>query len=44
MDIVCLPNHNEAFDLTAIEAMASKKAIVGADTGNASEILQPVTL
>ena len=34
MDIVCLPNHNEAFGLTAIESMAAKKeAIIGADTG-----------
>lgn len=24
MDVVCLPNHNEAFGLTAIEAMAAK--------------------
>lgn len=44
MDIVCLPNHNEAFGLTAIEAMAAKKAIVGANAGALPEILQPVAL
>ncbi len=44
MDIVCLPNHNEAFGLTAIEAMASKKAIIGANTGALPEILQPVAI
>lgn len=44
MDIVCLPNHNEAFGLTAIEAMAAKKAIVGANTGALPEILEPVAL
>ncbi|MDN3608495.1 glycosyltransferase [Vibrio ostreicida] len=44
MDIVCLPNHNEAFGLTAIEAMAAKKAIVGANTGALPEILGPIAL
>ncbi len=44
MDIVCLPNHNEAFGLTAIEAMAAKKAIVGANRGALPEILSPVAL
>jgi glycosyltransferase involved in cell wall biosynthesis len=44
MDVVCLPNHNEAFGLTAIEAMAAKKAIVGANTGALPEILEPVAL
>lgn len=44
MDIVCLPNHNEAFGLTAIEAMAARKAIVGANTGALPEILEPVAL
>ncbi|NUW68985.1 glycosyltransferase [Vibrio coralliilyticus] len=44
MDIVCLPNHNEAFGLTAIEAMAAKKAIVGANTGALPEILTPTAL
>lgn len=39
MDIVCLPNHNEAFGLTAIEAMAAQKAIVGANTGSLPEVL-----
>ncbi|WP_252035747.1 MULTISPECIES: glycosyltransferase family 4 protein [unclassified Vibrio] len=39
MDIVCLPNHNEAFGLTAIEAMAAKKPIVAANTGALPEIL-----
>jgi len=44
MDIVCLPNHNEAFGLTAIEAMAARKAIVGANTGAFPEILEHVGL
>lgn len=44
MDIVCLPNHDEAFGLTAIEAMAAKKAIVGSNTGALPEILEPVAL
>lgn len=44
MNIVCMPNHNEAFGLTAIEAMAAKKAIVGANTGALPEILAPVAL
>lgn len=39
MDIVCLPNHNEAFGLTAIEAMAAKKPIVASNTGALPEIL-----
>ncbi|KJY78440.1 glycosyl transferase group 1 [Vibrio coralliilyticus] len=39
MEIVCLPNHNEAFGLTAIEAMAYKKAIVCSNTGALPEIL-----
>ncbi|WED21988.1 glycosyltransferase family 4 protein [Vibrio sp. JC009] len=39
MDIVCLPYYNEAFGLTAIEAMAEKKAIVAAKTGALPEIL-----
>ena len=44
MDIVCLPNHNEAFGLTAIESMAAKKAIIGANTGAIPEILGTVAL
>lgn len=44
MNIVCLPNHNEAFGLTAIEAMAAQKPIVGANTGALPEILEPVAL
>ncbi|MCG7496829.1 glycosyltransferase family 4 protein [Vibrio sp. Of7-15] len=40
MDIVCLPCHHEAFGLTVIEAMAAKKAIVGANTGALPEILE----
>ncbi|NRF32500.1 glycosyltransferase family 4 protein [Vibrio coralliilyticus] len=39
MDVVCLPNHNEAFGLTAIEAMAAKKAIVAANSGSLPEVL-----
>ncbi|WP_244204706.1 glycosyltransferase family 4 protein [Vibrio rhodolitus] len=44
MDVVCLPNRNEAFGLTAIEAMAAKKAIVAADTGALPEILSNTAL
>lgn len=44
MDIVCLPNHNEAFGLTAIEAMAARKPIIGANTGALPEILEGVAL
>ncbi|WP_241577101.1 glycosyltransferase family 4 protein [Vibrio neptunius] len=44
MDIVCLPNHNEAFGLTAIEAMAAKKAIVAWRTGALPEILDSTAL
>ncbi|CAM2826264.1 Glycosyltransferase [Vibrio neptunius] len=44
MDIVCLPNHNEAFGLTAIEAMAAKKPIVAANTGALPEILESTAL
>lgn len=44
MDIVCLPNHNEAFGLTAIEAMAAQKAIVGANTGSLPEVLGDTAL
>ncbi|MDG3086921.1 glycosyltransferase family 4 protein [Vibrio hannami] len=39
MDVVCLPYYNEAFGLTAIEAMAAQKAIVAADSGALPEIL-----
>ncbi|MBU2896860.1 glycosyltransferase [Vibrio hepatarius] len=44
MDIVCLPNHNEAFGLTAIEAMAAQKAIIGANTGSLPEVLGETAL
>lgn len=44
MDIVCLPNHNEAFGLTAIEAMAAKKPIIAASTGALPEILVSTAL
>ncbi|MDB1122447.1 glycosyltransferase family 4 protein [Vibrio algarum] len=44
MDIVCLPYFNEAFGLTAIEAMAAEKAIVAADTGALPEILEDSAL
>ena len=33
MDITCIPSHNEAFGLTAIEAMSSQKAIVASNSG-----------
>lgn len=44
MDIVCLPYFNEAFGLTAIEAMAAEKAIVAANTGALPEILEDTAL
>lgn len=44
MDIVCLPYYNEAFGLTAIEAMSAQKAIVAANTGALPEILEGVSL
>ncbi|WP_235284466.1 glycosyltransferase family 4 protein [Vibrio coralliilyticus] len=44
MDIVCLPNHNEAFGLTAIEAMAARKAIVASTTGALPEVLDNTAL
>ncbi|MDD1783840.1 glycosyltransferase family 4 protein [Enterovibrio sp. ZSDZ35] len=40
MQIVCLPYWNEAFGLTAIEAMAQNCAIVVSDTGALPEILE----
>ncbi len=39
MDIVCIPSYNEAFGLTVIEAMAARKAIIGANTGAIPEVL-----
>lgn len=44
MDIVCLPYRNEAFGLTAIEAMAARKAIVASNTGALPEILEETAL
>ncbi len=44
IDIVCLPNHNEAFGLTAIEAMAARRAIVAANTGSLPEVLGKTAL
>ncbi len=44
MDVVCLPNHNEAFGLTAIEAMAAQKAIVAWRSGALPEILGSTAL
>ncbi|MCG9679298.1 glycosyltransferase family 4 protein [Vibrio sp. Isolate24] len=44
MDIVCLPNHNEAFGLTAIEAMAARKAIIASKTGSLPEVLENTAL
>ncbi len=40
IQIVCLPYWNEAFGLTAIEAMAQHCAIVAANTGALPEILE----
>ncbi|MBO1519880.1 glycosyltransferase family 4 protein [Oceanisphaera pacifica] len=39
MDIVCIPSKNEAFGLTAIEAMAAGKKIVVANSGALPEII-----
>lgn len=39
MDVVCLPYRNEAFGLTAIEAMAAQRPIIAANTGALPEIL-----
>lgn len=39
MDIVCLPYANEAFGLTAIEAMAAGRPVVASNTGALPEIL-----
>lgn len=39
MDVVCIPSQNEAFGLTAIEAMAAGKKIVAADSGALPEII-----
>jgi glycosyltransferase involved in cell wall biosynthesis len=41
MDLVVLPYHNEAFGLTAIEAMAAARPILAAETGALPEILGP---
>ena len=39
MDVVCIPSQNEAFGLTAIEAMAAGKKIVAANSGALPEIM-----
>lgn len=39
MDVVCIPSKNEAFGLTAIEAMAAERKIVAADSGALPEII-----
>ncbi|ART82335.1 hypothetical protein CBP31_06635 [Oceanisphaera profunda] len=39
MDVVCIPSKNEAFGLTAIEAMAAGKKIVAASSGALPEII-----
>lgn len=39
MDIVCIPSKNEAFGLTAIEAMAAGKKIVATNSGALPEII-----
>lgn len=39
MDVVCIPSKNEAFGLTAIEAMAAGKKIVAANSGALPEII-----
>ncbi|CAM3815107.1 Mannosylfructose-phosphate synthase [Vibrio aerogenes CECT 7868] len=44
IDVVCLPYANEAFGLTAIEAMAAQKPIVGANTGAFPEIFAETAL
>ncbi|WP_319782696.1 glycosyltransferase family 4 protein [Oceanisphaera sp. IT1-181] len=40
MDVVCIPSQNEAFGLTAIEAMAAGRKIVAADSGALPEIIE----
>ncbi|WP_025733117.1 glycosyltransferase family 4 protein [Carnimonas nigrificans] len=39
LDIVCVPSPNEAFGLTAIEAMAMSRPVIGSDSGALPEIL-----
>lgn len=39
MDVVCIPSQNEAFGLTAIEAMAAGKKLVVANSGALPEIV-----
>ncbi|MCL9780353.1 glycosyltransferase family 4 protein [Vibrio sp. S4M6] len=43
-DSVCLPYYNEAFGLTAIEAMSAQKPIVAANTGALPEVLSDAAL
>jgi glycosyltransferase involved in cell wall biosynthesis len=44
MDCVCLPYHDEAFGLTAIESMAACKPIVASNTGALPEVLENCAL
>ncbi|MGJ8514069.1 glycosyltransferase family 4 protein [Carnimonas bestiolae] len=39
LDIVCVPSPNEAFGLTAIEAMAMSRPVIGSNSGALPEIL-----
>lgn len=43
-DAVCLPYYNEAFGLTAIEAMSAQKPIVAANTGALPEVLSDTAI
>lgn len=40
MDVVCIPSENEAFGLTAIEAMAAGRKIVASNAGALPEVLE----
>nr|WP_257794096.1 glycosyltransferase family 4 protein [Vibrio salinus] len=44
MDIVCLPYHDEAFGLTAIESMAQAKALVVSNTGALPEVVNEAAI
>jgi len=44
MNVVCLPYKNEAFGLTAIEAMAAQRPIIAANTGALPELLHNTAL
>ncbi|MDR5868645.1 glycosyltransferase family 4 protein [Halomonas koreensis] len=43
LDIVCVPSRNEAFGLTAIEAMAAGRPVVGSNSGALPETVDAAT-